>query len=226
MDKTNQKIMAVLSSWLVAFAAGTLAGTLLWVLGGWSFLQAAFVGFLVLLIVGGIITWIMLTPLPAPNERELSIPPVPSGTPPSATPPKTAVPSAPAPTAKPAPVAAPVPAAKPESVAAAPAAKKAPAKKKAAAKKADAAPAKASDERPDLMMDGPEGGQADDLKKITGVGPKLEQTLNDLGIWHYSQVAKLKKKDIAWVDERLRFKGRIERDDWVGQAKELAKAKS
>jgi predicted flap endonuclease-1-like 5' DNA nuclease len=35
----------------------------------------------------------------------------------------------------------------------------------------------------------------------------------------------LKKKDIAWVDERLRFKGRIERDDWVGQAKALAKTK-
>jgi predicted flap endonuclease-1-like 5' DNA nuclease len=57
------------------------------------------------------------------------------------------------------------------------------------------------------------------------VGPKLEQTLNDLGIWHYEQVASLTKTDIAWVDERLRFKGRIERDDWIGQAKALAKGK-
>ena len=55
------------------------------------------------------------------------------------------------------------------------------------------------------------------------MGPKLEETLNGLGIWHFDQVAALKKKDIAWVDERLRFKGRIERDDWVGQAKKLAK---
>ncbi len=75
------------------------------------------------------------------------------------------------------------------------------------------------------MKDAPDGGQADDLKKISGVGPKLEQTLNELGIWHYEQVAALTKDDIAWVDERLRFKGRIERDDWVGQAKDLAKAK-
>ena len=75
------------------------------------------------------------------------------------------------------------------------------------------------------MLDGPEGGKADDLKKITGVGPKLEQTLNELGIYHYDQVAKLTASDIAWVDARLRFKGRIERDDWVGQAKDLAKAK-
>ena len=67
----------------------------------------------------------------------------------------------------------------------------------------------------------PEG--RDDLKLISGVGPKLEQTLNDLGVFHYDQVAKWKKKDIAWVDDNLRFKGRIERDDWMSQAKILAK---
>ena len=66
-------------------------------------------------------------------------------------------------------------------------------------------------------------GAADDLKLISGVGPKLEGTLNELGIWHYSQIAALRKKEIEWVDARLRFKGRIERDDWVGQAKVLAK---
>ncbi|MDZ7823788.1 MAG: NADH-quinone oxidoreductase subunit NuoE [Ahrensia sp.] len=66
-------------------------------------------------------------------------------------------------------------------------------------------------------------GKADDLKLISGVGPKLEQTLNTLGFWHFSQIAKWKKADIAIVDSELTFKGRIERDDWIAQAKALAK---
>ena len=66
-------------------------------------------------------------------------------------------------------------------------------------------------------------GKADDLKMIAGVGPKLEKTLNKLGFWHFSQIAKWTKKDVAIVDDELSFKGRIERDDWVKQAKALAK---
>mgnify|MGYP000892565707 FL=1 len=57
---------------------------------------------------------------------------------------------------------------------------------------------------------------------LKGVGPKLEKTLNDLGFWHFDQVAKWTKADIAWVDGNLKFKGRIERDGWVAQAKTLA----
>ncbi len=72
-------------------------------------------------------------------------------------------------------------------------------------------------------MTAPRATGADDLKLISGVGPKLEQTLNEMGIWHYDQVAGLRKKEISWVDDRLRFKGRIERDDWISQAKILAK---
>lgn len=86
------------------------------------------------------------------------------------------------------------------------------------AKRAAVAP----DGKPELL-DAPRPEGADDLKLISGVGPKLEQTLNELGIWHFSQVAGWRKKEIAWVDERLRFKGRIERDDWMSQAKILAK---
>ena len=66
-------------------------------------------------------------------------------------------------------------------------------------------------------------GKADDLKMISGVGPKLEKTLNTLGFWHFSQIAKWKKSDVAIVDDELSFKGRIERDDWIAQAKTLAK---
>lgn len=113
--------------------------------------------------------------------------------------------------------------------AAAPKAKAAP--KAAAATKAKAAPkakavpkaAAASDARPATLLDAARPEGKDDLKLISGVGPKLEQTLNDLGVYHFDQVAKFKKKDIAWVDARLRFKGRIERDDWMSQAKILAK---
>ena len=66
-------------------------------------------------------------------------------------------------------------------------------------------------------------GKADDLKLISGVGPKLETTLNGLGFWHFSQIAKWTKGDVAIVDDELSFKGRIERDDWIKQAKTLAK---
>jgi NADH-quinone oxidoreductase subunit E len=63
---------------------------------------------------------------------------------------------------------------------------------------------------------------ADDLKQITGVGPKLEGVLNEMGFWHFDQIAKWGPQEIAWVDSRLKFKGRIERDDWVEQARKLA----
>ena len=66
-------------------------------------------------------------------------------------------------------------------------------------------------------------GEADDLKALSGVGPVLEKSLNDYGIFHYRQIGGLKKAEIAKIDEALNLKGRIERDDWVKQAKELAK---
>ncbi|MEQ9126224.1 MAG: hypothetical protein RIM80_27085 [Alphaproteobacteria bacterium] len=62
----------------------------------------------------------------------------------------------------------------------------------------------------------------DDLRRIAGVGPKIEALLHDLGIWRYAQIAALTPEEVAWVDERLTFKGRIEREDWIGQAKALA----
>lgn len=65
--------------------------------------------------------------------------------------------------------------------------------------------------------------QPDDLKKINGVGPKLEQVLNTLGIWTYRQIAALKPQEIAWLDDYLQFPGRIGRDDWIGQAEALQK---
>ncbi|WP_299752169.1 NADH-quinone oxidoreductase subunit NuoE [uncultured Boseongicola sp.] len=67
------------------------------------------------------------------------------------------------------------------------------------------------------------GGQADDLKLIKGVGPKLEKLLHSLGFFHFDQIANWTAEEIAWVDENLAgFKGRVTRDDWIVQAKVLA----
>ncbi len=66
----------------------------------------------------------------------------------------------------------------------------------------------------------------DDLKRISGVGSVLEKTLNDLGIYQFKQVALLTMDDIVWVSKHLdQFKGRIERDGWIDQSKELHKEK-
>jgi NADH-quinone oxidoreductase subunit E len=72
------------------------------------------------------------------------------------------------------------------------------------------------------LFERPEGA-ADDLKLISGVGPVIERKLNALGITRYDQIAKFKKADIARLDEALNFRGRVERDDWLKQAKALAK---
>lgn len=85
------------------------------------------------------------------------------------------------------------------------------------------APAKAAAKKTGPVRLAKPTGKADDLKMISGVGPKLEKTLNGLGFWHFNQIGKWNKSDVAIVDDELSFKGRIERDDWIKQAKALAK---
>ncbi|WP_342641639.1 30S ribosomal protein S2 [Rhodoligotrophos ferricapiens] len=65
-------------------------------------------------------------------------------------------------------------------------------------------------------------GTPDDLKKITGLGPTVEKKLNDLGIYHFWQIAEMNIDQIRALDDALDFKGRVERDDWAVQAKSLA----
>ena len=65
--------------------------------------------------------------------------------------------------------------------------------------------------------------QPDDLKLISGVGPKLESVLNGLGIYTFAQIAAWTARECDWVDDHLKFKGRIERDDWIKQADALAR---
>ncbi|SPJ22898.1 NADH-quinone oxidoreductase subunit E [Palleronia abyssalis] len=68
------------------------------------------------------------------------------------------------------------------------------------------------------------GSGADDLKQIKGVGPKLEQTLHGMGIFHFDQIAGWSARELAWIDRNLEgFKGRVIRDNWVGQAKVLSR---
>ena len=72
-------------------------------------------------------------------------------------------------------------------------------------------------------LEAPLDGTADNLKKIKGVGPKLEQLCNRLGFWHFEQIANWTDDEVAWVDANLEgFKGRVTRDNWVEQAKLLA----
>ena len=106
-------------------------------------------------------------------------------------------PSAPAPAAEPAPVTAPV---------------------------AQATEVEAVEDavRPEALSGARDGG-ADDLKMIKGVGPKLEIMLNELGFYHFDQIAGWSAAEVAWVNDNLAgFKGRVSRDNWVEQARKLA----
>ena len=110
--------------------------------------------------------------------------------------------SAPAPAAEPAPVTAPV----------------------AQAKEVEAPVVEAVEDavRPEALSGARDGG-ADDLKMIKGVGPKLEIMLNELGFYHFDQIAGWSAAEVAWVNDNLTgFKGRVSRDNWVEQARKLA----
>lgn len=321
MDNNEGMISCALGCWLVAALGGLLAAVLLWVLGGWSFMQGVFVGAVVFIVAGLLMSLLLCKPLPkagaidpedtplararkenearaanaaaagaaataaagvaaagtssaasasSANTASASAPGAAAATAPADATASAASGSAVKPSAElkgqqelaarkgdwkyekpedaPAPAAASVTGAATASTdaaasddAAPKAAKKAPAKKapakKAAAKKAPAKAASdaeakpaaakrapvAADGKPETLTGPRAGSTADDLKQIKGVGPGLEKTLNELGFYHFDQIASWRKKEVAWVDSRLKFKGRIERDDWIKQAKVLAK---
>jgi len=101
---------------------------------------------------------------------------------------------------------------------------KAPAKAKAkAAPKAKAAePAPPAEAAPEAAPATTAETSADDLKKLSGVGPAIEKKLHALGVTTFAEIADWTAEDIARVDEGLNFKGRVEREGWVEQAKKLA----
>ena len=71
------------------------------------------------------------------------------------------------------------------------------------------------------------GGLRDNLRLIKGIGPAIEKTLNELGIFRYHQIAEMTEYDIDRVAQRLKgFSSRIYREDWIGQARDLQLKKS
>ncbi|PXW70433.1 LSU ribosomal protein L21P [Loktanella sp. PT4BL] len=97
-------------------------------------------------------------------------------------------------------------------------------------KKAAAAAARASTPKADKPKAAPKAkaepkaaAGADDLKKLSGVGPALEKKLLEAGVTTFAQIAAWTEADVAAMDEKLSFKGRIEREGWIAQAVELAK---
>ncbi|MEO0607355.1 MAG: hypothetical protein AAFY82_03930 [Pseudomonadota bacterium] len=70
---------------------------------------------------------------------------------------------------------------------------------------------------PPKTLPAPEGS-ADDLTRIKGIGPKLSSKLNDLGIYHFKQIADWSDAEAKWVEEYLSFKGRVSREKWIPQA--------
>lgn len=238
------------NSWFVAVAGGVLVALLLMLVAKYAVVLSVLIGAVLAAVLGAFLVWAFCSEIEAPAAK-VSLPqPVPAaGTEPApvaqatplagpADPVAISAELVPAPaatgaqTAKAKAPAKPKARSKPRS-AAKPKAAKAPEKVKVEPKRSvtaaalDAALAKSKDAPangvPELL-DAPRGGKADDLKLIKGVGPKLEQLLNTVGVWHFDQIASWKAKNIAFVDEQMEgFKGRITRDEWVKQARVLAK---
>lgn len=271
-------------TWGIAILVGCLVAAALWGLGGWTFMQGAFVGVLALLFLGAILTLMMCRGSSGPVQAGTAgVNAAPAAAPRAATPaPVAPAPAAAAPAAGIADeVAAHADEAEAEAIAAAEAtaaaeaeATRVAAEEAAAAAAAEtdrteqaqaeaaraaeaaaiaeaeaaaaaeaeaqaqadaaaasdvaeevaAAPAPVTEEgsRP-VALDGPRGGTADDLKRIKGVGPKMEQLCNSLGFYHFDQIAAWTPEEVRWVDQNLQgFKGRVTRDTWVDQARLLA----
>ena len=99
-------------------------------------------------------------------------------------------------------------------------AKAAPKVKAAAKPSAEPKVAKAKKADGPERLKAPRKGGADDLKEIEGIGPAMEKLCNEMGFFHFDQIANWSPADVAWVDQNMKtFKGRIERDKWVAQAK-------
>ena len=186
----------------VCYLLGAVVGVITWaiglpVLGCWL---AMFIGFIVFLLAGWLLKLIMCdahqqgtaiaVEMPTPEEAQVLAPtelPAKKATKPVATKPARKT-SAKKPTAS-------------KTIAK----KSSEPKKSGAPKKASGAKKASAAKPPAQYKSAP--AQIDDLKQISGVGPKLEQTLNGLGVYQYAQVANWKKADIKTIDSQLKFKG-------------------
>jgi predicted flap endonuclease-1-like 5' DNA nuclease len=212
MSKQTQNSMLLVG--FISGGVGFMAFLVLLVVGNFDVNQSVFLAIVLAAAVAVFLFVAFHRPADAPLPRQVA---------PRQVAPKTA----PKPASEPATERASVPASdagvqtSPTSVAPAEAAESEP---RAAASTPEAAsePVAEDADKPDTL-DAPRGDGPDDLKKIKGVGPKLEQLLNRMGFYHFDQVANWTSREVAWVDENLEgFKGRVSRDDWVAQAKLLA----
>ena len=78
------------------------------------------------------------------------------------------------------------------------------------------------DVRRPALLPLPRNGVPDNLQRIRGIGARNEVRLNELGIFHFSQIAAWTPREVRWIGQQLAFPERIELDDWVGQAIVLA----
>lgn len=78
-------------------------------------------------------------------------------------------------------------------------------------------------DRPQLL-DAPRGGKSDDLTAIAGIGKAVQAMLNDLGIFHYDQIAGWTQEESAWIERAIGFPRRVERENWIAQATKLGQA--
>jgi len=201
-----------LVAWAYAAAIAAVGFLLLLVLGDFGIFAGAFLAGVLFVLVGGLISWLFCTPLPAPGTvpppgKRVSTKPASASSKPVA--------AAPVAAPVPEPASAPKPAPAPEPV---------PAPADASSENAEAAgsASKAIVTQPEALA-APRDGGPDDLKEIKGVGPKLETLCHELGIYHFDQIAGWGPDEVAWMDENLKgFKGRVTRDNWIEQAKTLA----
>ena len=84
----------------------------------------------------------------------------------------------------------------------------------------DSKPAPKAEDKPEILSVA--AGEEDDLKRIKGIGPVNEKALNELGIYKFRQIAAWTPENVDWVEDFMSFPGRIEREDWIAQAKTLA----
>ena len=206
MTNENEIMKCTFWCWGLAALAALLTVILCLVIGGMGWIASLFFAVVVFGVLGVLLGWLFCRPLAPLNGQRANV----EHATPSQTPQQSPV--------QPAAVA-PAPATQPTPVETAPVVEPA----AAAPVSEEPVSAKPTDAAQPTGLDAARNGQADDLKRIKGVGPKLEQLLNSLGFFHFDQIAAWTASEIAWVDENLKgFKGRVSRDNWVAQAKTLA----
>ena len=204
MSATSGNWINLAIVWGIASAVGFIAMAALMLMGDWGLMQALFAAAVIFVGIGIVLSVLFLNPLPGPQV------PGSAGKGGKTTAAKPVAKPAAAPVLAPAASAAPAPAATPK-----------PAPAVAAAAPAAAA-AQGPGKRP-AALSAARDNRPDDLKRIKGIGPKLEKLCNSLGFYHFDQIAVWTEEEVAWVDQNLEgFKGRVARDDWVAQAKQLA----